>query len=139
MDSSARRKTILNPSELDFSFARSSGPGGQNVNKVNSKAILRWRIFESTSISQEVRGRFVESFSNRITRDGEVLIASDEFRDQIKNQNACIERLEQMLESVWRAPTPRKKSKPTKGSIRRRLSGKRLHSDKKASRKRITD
>ena len=76
-------------SEIEFTFARSSGPGGQNVNKTYSKAILRWNLWESRSVSQAVKDRFTENFSTRITVNGDVVIHSDESRDRAINEKTC--------------------------------------------------
>ncbi len=99
-------------SEVSFTFSRSSGAGGQNVNKVNSKAMLHWNL-NTSSIPEEVKGRFRERYSGFITAEGEVQIISQETRNQKDNVEDCFERLERMLEQVWRAPKKRKATKPT--------------------------
>ncbi len=121
--------------EFQWAFVRSSGPGGQNVNKVSSKAQLRWAIAASPSLPPAVRQRFLERFAARITTLGEILITSQRFRDQRRNEEDCLEKLREMLLSVARAPTPRKKTKPSRGSIERRREGKREQSEKKRSRR----
>lgn len=122
--------------ELQFSFAKSPGPGGQNVNKLNTKAILRWRIRESQAISAAQKARFYQRFGGRVTQDGEVLIVSHEARTQAGNQAACLDRLKAMLLQILTPPKPRKATRPTAGSRRRRLDNKRKTSDKKRSRTR---
>lgn len=124
--------------ELEFSFARSSGPGGQNVNKVNSKAILRWDMVNSPSLSEQVRTRFIARFSSRLTSDGAVVVMSDKFRDQTKNRQDCIDKLHAMLAEVARPPKPRKKTKPSRSSREKNKQKKRRHSDKKRERRRVT-
>jgi ribosome-associated protein len=121
--------------ELHFSYVRSSGPGGQNVNKVNTKAVLRWVVRDTTSIPDGVRHRFVERYSSRLTGDGELILSSQRFRDQGQNQRDCLDKLREMLSAVALPPKRRKKTKPTKSSIRRRVEGKRVHSQKKQSRR----
>jgi ribosome-associated protein len=121
-------------SEVSFTFSRSSGAGGQNVNKVNSKAMLHWNL-NTSSIPEEVKGRFRERYSGFITAEGEVQIISQETRNQKDNVEDCFERLERMLEQVWRAPKKRKATKPTWGSVQKRLQGKKLDSIKKQLRK----
>lgn len=121
--------------ELTFTFARSSGSGGQNVNKVNSKAILHWNIEENTSIPFEVKSRFIARYQNRISKDGFVVIASEEHRDQNKNVELCIQKLNAMLESVRVPPKKRRATKPTRGSKERRLQSKRVRSERKENRK----
>ena len=121
--------------ELEFSFARSGGPGGQNVNKVSSKAILKWNIDANTSIPEAVKARFRSSFANRIATDGNVVVASDEYRDQPRNIENCREKLAQMLASVENPPKPRRATKPTRASKERRLAGKKRDSEIKAGRR----
>lgn len=121
--------------ELEWSFARSSGPGGQNVNKVNSKAVLRWKAVDSPSLPEDVRQRFLTRFQSKLTEDGELVIASDEYRDQPKNIAASQEKLREMIRQVLVAPRKRKPTKPSLGSKRRRLEGKQRQSDKKQGRR----
>src|SRR5438128_2016590 len=87
-------------SEIEFSFARSSGPGGQNVNKVSSKAVLRWNPASSAGLPPDVFFRFLEHFKNRLTKNGDLILTSDKFRDQIRNQDDCLNKLKNMLLSV---------------------------------------
>ncbi len=119
--------------EIEFQMSRSSGPGGQNVNKVNSKVTLRWRMAES-AIDPGVKRRFAERYGGRITQGGEVIVQSDEFRDQSRNKEACLERLAEMIRTVLRPPKKRKKTKPSKGAKERRLGGKKKRSEVKSMR-----
>ncbi len=121
--------------EFELSFARSSGPGGQNVNKVNSKALLRWPVTVSTSLPEEVRERFLARYRSRLTEAGDVLITSQRYRDQARNIDDCLEKLREMILAVAARPKTRKATKPTRGSQRRRLEGKRQQSQKKESRR----
>src|SRR6476659_8192193 len=88
--------------ELRLSFARSSGPGGQNVNKVSSKAVLHFDVLTTPSLPPDVRQRFLERYNTRLTNAGEVVIHSEEFRDQPRNIQACYEKLRQMVLTVLR-------------------------------------
>ena len=119
-----------------FRYVRSSGPGGQNVNKVNSKAVLRWSLDESTSIQRSVRERFRGRYGSRLTVRGEVVLSSDRFRDRSGNRDACLEQLERMLASVAHPPRRRKKTKPTRASVERRLNEKKGRSARKKERRR---
>ena len=120
--------------EFELTYSRSSGPGGQNVNKVNSKAQLRWPVATSPSLPEGARARFMEKYGSRLTTEGELIIASDSFRDRGRNMQDCFDRLKEMLTAIARPPKIRRATKPTKGSQRRRMEGKRLHSEKKRSR-----
>ncbi len=121
-------------SEFDLHFARSSGPGGQNVNKVNSKAVLYWSVMTSPSISGPLRQRFLERYRHRITKEGVLVLGSDQYRDQRRNIDDCMEKLADMLRSVLTPPKKRTKTKPTRGSVERRLQGKREMASKKQNR-----
>ena len=123
-------------SEFELSFARSSGPGGQNVNKVNSKALLRWAPATSPSIPEDVRQRFLARYASRLTTAGELILTSQRSRDQNRNVEDCFARLKEMLLAVTRKPVSRRPTKPTRGSHRRRLEAKRIQSTKKRHRRR---
>jgi ribosome-associated protein len=120
--------------EFEFTFARSGGPGGQNVNKVNSKALLRWRVTASRSLPEPVRQRLMARLRRRITAEGDLLVASQRFRDAGRNAAECLEKLRQMLAAAAAPPRPRKSTRPTRSSVRRRIQDKRRHSQKKQGR-----
>ncbi len=119
--------------QLQWSFARSSGPGGQNVNKVNSKATLRWTPLEGT-LSVAAWNRFRRSAGRYLTNEGEVVIQSQEHRDQWQNVQACRDKLRVLLVAAITPPKRRVATKPTKASRQRRLDDKQRRSDKKKSR-----
>ena len=121
--------------ELEFSYARSSGPGGQNVNKVNSKAILRWNVLHSQNITEELRTRLLTRLAQKLTTDGEIVITSDRFRDQIRNREDCIEKLRQCLVKAVVIPKQRKKTKPSRSSKLKVKQSKRKYSEKKTMRR----
>jgi ribosome-associated protein len=120
--------------EFRFTFSRSSGPGGQNVNKLNTKAQLRWPVMESPSLSEAVRRRLVAKYGRRITSDGDFLVTSQRFRDAGRNVADCLEKLRAMLAEVAVAPKRRKPTRPTRSSVRRRLENKRKKSQRKQQR-----
>lgn len=120
--------------EFEFTYSRSSGPGGQNVNKVNSKAQLRWKALASPSLPPDVLERLKASFGSRITTEGEILIVSQKYRDQPKNVADCLEKLRAMLASVARPKKKRRPTKPTLGSKKRRLNDKKAQSQRKSER-----
>ena len=121
--------------EFEWSFARSGGPGGQNVNKVASKAVLRWNFDGSPSVPDDVKARFRTRFPSRLTTEGEVVMSSELTRDQGRNRDDCLEKLADMLRIAAVVPKKRRPTKPTKGSQRRRVEGKRRQSVRKAGRK----
>ena len=121
--------------DLRFKFSRSGGPGGQNVNKVSSKAMLHFSVRNSPSLPPGVRARFVEKFGSRLTKDGDVVITSQESRDQPKNIESCLEKLRLMILEVLHPPKKRRATKPSKGSQRRRVEAKKRRSQVKAGRK----
>jgi ribosome-associated protein len=123
--------------ELEFSFSRSSGAGGQNVNKVNTKVTLIWDISASKSIGLYIRKRFEEKFSGFITNSGLVKIISQRYRTQPRNISDCIEKLHHMLSQVAQPQKKRIDTKPTKGSIKRRITGKKNKSDIKKTRRKV--
>ncbi|MGI8980340.1 MAG: alternative ribosome rescue aminoacyl-tRNA hydrolase ArfB [Pirellulaceae bacterium] len=122
--------------DLRFRFSRSSGPGGQNVNKVSSKATLHFSVRNSPSLPPGVRARFVEKFGSRLTNDGDVVITSQESRDQPKNIESCLEKLRLMILEVLHPPKKRRATKPSKGSKIRRVEAKKRRSQVKEGRKR---
>ena len=122
--------------EIEFSFVRSSGPGGQNVNKVNSKAELRWCVVRSQALPPPVLARFCEKYAGRITSNGEIIITSDQFRDQARNKADCVEKLSQLIRAVLHPPKKRLKTKPTRSSREKRHTSKRKQGEIKKARAR---
>ena len=130
-------ETISIPdTEFSFSFARSSGPGGQNVNKVNSKAIMQWDASRSVQLPEAVRERFLAAYARRLTKEGILVISSQRYRDQGRNVADCLSKLRDLILSVAIAPTQRRATKPTRGAKQRRLSEKKANSERKQARRR---
>ena len=121
--------------EVDFTFSRSGGPGGQNVNKVNTKVTMHWSVHRSRSLPDDVRARFVATYRRRINKDGKLVIHSQRYRDQGRNVADCLNKLREMILAVAKAPKKRKPTRPTKASRERRLREKRAKSEKKQSRR----
>ncbi|HJT79456.1 MAG TPA: alternative ribosome rescue aminoacyl-tRNA hydrolase ArfB, partial [Gemmataceae bacterium] len=107
--------------ELHFTFARSGGPGGQNVNKVASKAVLHWDLAANTSLPPAVKERLRARQRGRINAEGQLVLQGQRFRDQAKNVEDCRGRLREMVLEALRPPRPRRPTKPTRGSRERRL------------------
>jgi len=125
----------LPDSELDFTFSRSSGPGGQNVNKLNSKAMLRvpFEALEDQLHPAAIR-RLARLAGSQATEDA-LVITSDEHRSQRANRNACLDKLRDLIVRARHRPKRRKPTRPTRASVRRRLNTKRERGEKKRLRK----
>ena len=122
---------------MEFSYARSRGPGGQHVNRTNSAAILRWNLLNTQVFSEEVKERLRNKLSNQLTAEGDLLVRSDEFRDQDQNRSACIKKLQALLRKALFVPKKRVATKPTRSSVRKRLDSKKQQSETKSLRKKI--
>lgn len=117
-------RVVIAGGELDVAFARSGGPGGQNVNKVASKAVLRWTPATSPSLPPAVRDRLVRAVAPRLTTEGELLITSQRTRDQGRNIQDCLDKLRELVLDACRPPKVRRPTKPTAGSRERRVESK---------------
>lgn len=124
-------------SEMEFSYTHSSGAGGQNVNKVATKAVLRWIPGATNAIPFGVKQRFLETYSSKLTGSGELVLTSQRFRSQGQNANDCVQKLREMILAVWRAPKIRRATKPTAGSKRRRIEAKKNRSKIKQARGKV--
>ena len=125
--------------EVAESFIRSSGPGGQNVNKLASAVQLRFDVRNSPSLPDEVRARLERLAGKRLTRDGVVVITAQRHRTQERNRDDALERLIVLIRAAAVRPTPRRPTRPTLGSKLRRLEGKKRRSGTKALRGAGTD
>lgn len=125
--------------DLMWTAVRSSGPGGQNVNKVASKVELRFDLAGTKALSHAVKGRLWALCKNRLDAEGRVLITSQRTRDQLQNLGDAREKLAALIEAALTPPKPRKATKPTYGSKLRRLENKRRESSKKQARGRVRD
>ncbi|HRJ02628.1 MAG TPA: alternative ribosome rescue aminoacyl-tRNA hydrolase ArfB [Hyphomonas sp.] len=119
--------------EISEAFVRASGPGGQNVNKVSSAVQLTWHVGTS-SLPAAVKERFGKLYAARITADGRLILEASEHRSQVLNRQAARERLVEMIRKAAVAPKKRIKTKPTAGSVRRRISSKKKRGEVKALR-----
>ncbi len=126
------------PSELSFQYVKSSGPGGQNVNKVSTKAMLRWAVATSSSLPEEVRARFLKRHSRRINAAGDMVISCDRSRSQARNAESCLERLRELVLMVVAPPPIRRATRPSTGVKRRRLENKHRRSIKKKRRRHVS-
>ena len=118
--------------ELHWTFARSGGPGGQNVNKVASKAVLHWDFAKSNACPDDAKVRLAARQRNPITTEGQLVIQGQRFRDQAKNVEDCRARLHAMIQEALTPPTPRKATRPSYGPKMRRLTAKTSASAKRS-------
>ncbi len=125
---------VIPDEELEWKFIRSSGPGGQNVNKVASAAQLRFLLPQNTSLPVNVRNRLRRLAGQKLIDDGSILFKSMSERSQDQNRRAALERLETMIRSALVEPKIRKKTRPTKGSKERRIESKKQRSATKQQR-----
>jgi ribosome-associated protein len=130
-------RVLVLAEELQWSFARSSGPGGQNVNKRETKAVLRWDPRQCQKLPHDVARRLKVIAGNRMTTEGEILIASDVHRERERNIEECRRRLAEILRRAAVVPRARRATKPSAGAKRRRLTAKKVRSGVKRTRSRV--
>jgi ribosome-associated protein len=122
-------------SELSIAFARSGGPGGQNVNKVSSKVDLRWNPRTSTALNEYDRAWLLQKLRSRLTTDGTLIVTSTATRDQIANREDAIEKLAAIVRAALERPKFRKPTQVTRGAKRRRVADKRHRAEIKRHRR----
>jgi ribosome-associated protein len=126
---------VVPASELTITTLRAGGPGGQNVNKVSSGILLRFDLAASRAFDEEQKRWLSQRLASRLTKAGEVLIRAVEHREQERNRRAALERLSELLAAALARPLPRHRTRPTRGSQRRRLASKRRTGERKAARR----
>jgi ribosome-associated protein len=122
--------------EFQFKYTRSGGPGGQNVNKVASKATLRWSPGQSASLPDAVRERLLRSLAGRLTLEGELLVSSQRTRDRGRNVEDCLDKVRRLIQAAASPPKVRRASRPTLASKVRRGEAKARRSERKRERRR---
>jgi ribosome-associated protein len=122
-------------SEIAIEYSRASGPGGQHVNKTETRVTLRFDFLGSRSIPEADKERMAEKLATKLTKAGELLVSCDAYRDRARNLETAYERLEATLARAYERPKPRKKTRPSRGSKERRLDEKKRTGARKQTRK----
>ncbi|HEY4240667.1 MAG TPA: alternative ribosome rescue aminoacyl-tRNA hydrolase ArfB [Kofleriaceae bacterium] len=138
-DLSITPRVTIPATELSIAFARSGGPGGQNVNKVSSKVDLRWNPVESGALGEDDRAWLLQQLRKRLTTDGTLIVTSTLTRDQIQNREDAIDKLVLIVRTALDRPRPRRVTKPSRSSKRRRVADKRHHAEIKKNRRGDSD
>jgi len=121
--------------DLKFTTSRSSGPGGQHVNKLETRVTLRFNVVQSTVLTDEEKQHLLLKWVDKLSQEADLIISSQEHKSQLRNKEACLTKFLKLIKAAFTKPKPRRATKPTKGSVRRRKEDKKKHSQKKNLRK----
>ncbi|GAA4399534.1 alternative ribosome rescue aminoacyl-tRNA hydrolase ArfB [Nibrella viscosa] len=123
--------------ELQYQFARSGGKGGQNVNKVSTKAELRFSVRDSVLLSDEEKAVLLEKLANKLTTEGELVLYHQTERSQLDNRGKVTEKFNRLIRSAFEKPKPRKVTRPTKASVEERKAEKKRRGEVKEARRKV--
>ena len=123
--------------EVTFQTSRSSGPGGQNVNKVESRVELRFAPADSQLFTDEQKQRLLAKLAGRLTAEGLLLVTAQEDRSQLRNKDLALRKLAELLARALHQAKPRRATRPSKSAVRKRLDTKKKDGEKKANRRRV--
>lgn len=121
--------------ELSFRATRSGGPGGQHVNQTSTRVEVRWQVTTSPSLTEAQKGRLLEKLGSRIDSRGFIRVVADERRSQLRNREAAVNRLNELVQAALKTPKPRRKTRPPASANRKRLDEKRQRSIQKKQRR----
>ncbi|WP_372774875.1 alternative ribosome rescue aminoacyl-tRNA hydrolase ArfB [Mangrovibacterium sp.] len=124
-------------SEMVFQSSRSSGPGGQNVNKVNSRVELRFDLINSNLLNEQQKTILLRKLASRVTNDGILILASQEDRSQLRNKELVVIRFYEILQQALKPVRKRRATRPTRASVERRIQAKKVRAQRKSSRGKI--
>jgi ribosome-associated protein len=117
--------------ELIFKVSRSGGPGGQNVNKVNSKVTVTFDVARSVALLPEEKEIILQKLASKLTIDGVLILSAQESRSQLENKQTVLSKMDKLLTKAFEGKKPRKATKPSKSSVQKRIKSKKQHSEKK--------
>jgi len=129
------RGVVVSADELTFEFSRGGGPGGQNVNKVSSRVTLRFDVAGSPSLTDSARAILLDKLKTRLTNEGVLVLHASEYRDQPRNREAAIGRFVNLVTEALTPVKARRKTRPTRGSVERRIAAGKRRSDLKKKRR----